>query len=119
MPNPFGAPEVSVSVVSQKLKAGDRFVWLDVREPHELAQANFRDDNVLLAPISQLALRGIEALPLEARNKEAEIVISCHHGIRSAQVAAWLLQQGWRNVASLEGGIDAWARQIDPNVGTY
>jgi rhodanese-related sulfurtransferase len=51
--------------------------------------------------------------------KETEIVVMCHHGVRSAQVVSWLRQQGWTNVWNLSGGIDAYARDVDPAVGFY
>ncbi|MGL5095111.1 MAG: rhodanese-like domain-containing protein, partial [Planctomycetia bacterium] len=54
-----------------------------------------------------------------ARNQAAEVVVLCHHGIRSAQAAAWLKQRGWTNVKSMAGGIEAWADRIDPAVGKY
>jgi rhodanese-related sulfurtransferase len=57
--------------------------------------------------------------PLPALDKEATVVVFCHHGIRSAQVAAWLLDQGWQSVYNLAGGIDAYARQVDPSIGFY
>jgi rhodanese-related sulfurtransferase len=43
----------------------------------------------------------------------------CHHGNRSQQVTAWLAQQGWKNTFNVRGGIDAYARQVDPSVGMY
>jgi len=43
----------------------------------------------------------------------------CHHGNRSGQVTAWLVQQGWNNVFNVSGGIDEYARQIDHSVGFY
>jgi rhodanese-related sulfurtransferase len=43
----------------------------------------------------------------------------CHHGTRSAQVTAWLAQQGYKNVSNVAGGIDAYARQVDSSVGFY
>ena len=53
------------------------------------------------------------------QDKDAPIVAFCHHGGRSAQVTAWLRQQGWTNVVNMTGGIHAWAQSIDPAVGTY
>ncbi len=41
------------------------------------------------------------------------------HGVRSAQVVAWLRQQGWTQAVSMAGGIDAWAREVDARVGSY
>lgn len=120
MPNSFGAPEISVQTIQQKLLADESFVLLDVRETHELRMAAIDDERVLALPLSELAQRHLAAVPeaLQA-DKECEVVVFCHHGVRSAQVTAWLLQQGWVNAVNMEGGIAAWARQIDPTVGTY
>lgn len=119
MSNPYGMPGIDVQQLAQKLANGDEFILLDVREPVELLYANL-GDNVLTAPLSELAQRQLDALPAEVRNnQEAEVVVMCHHGNRSAQVTAWLRQQGWQNVFNLDGGIDAYAIAIDPSVGRY
>ncbi|MFQ5435920.1 MAG: rhodanese-like domain-containing protein, partial [Anaerolineae bacterium] len=67
-----------------------------------------------------LARQGMGALPTAVtQNKDTEIVVMCHHGIRSAQVVAWLRQQGWTNVWNMTGGIDAYATAVDPTIGRY
>lgn len=119
MPNPYGAPEISVQQVDAKRKSGDAFVWLDVREPEEVAHASIKDDRIQLLPLSVLADRQLAALPAEAQNQQAEMIVFCHHGMRSAQVTAWLRQQGWQKVSSMTGGVSAWAHEIDPSIGTY
>ncbi len=119
MPNPYGAPEISAAAVEQKRNDGDRFVWLDVREAFELNHAAIDDDRIILTPLSELARRQLDALPEAASDKDAEIIVMCHHGIRSAQVVVWLRQQGWTNVLNLAGGIDAWAAEVDDAVGVY
>ncbi len=119
MPNPYGAPEISVQNVAHKQAIGESFVWLDVREPEEYTTARIDDDAIHLVPLSKLAKQQLEALPAAALDKDAEIVVFCHHGIRSAQVVVWLQQQGWTNVLNMAGGIDAWAREINPAVGAY
>ena len=119
MPNPFGAPEVTVLDVAAKQRAGDAFIWLDVREPHELSAAAIPDPNVVNVPLSVLAQQQTAALPTAAQDKDAEIVVFCHHGMRSAQVVAWLRGQGWTNALNMAGGIDAWAHQVDASVGMY
>ena len=48
-----------------------------------------------------------------------KLVVFCHVGQRSAQVTFWLQDLGWQKVASLAGGIDAYARQVDPEIGFY
>jgi rhodanese-related sulfurtransferase len=117
--NPYGAPEISASTVDAKRKHGDEFVWLDVREAFELDHAAIEDERILLTPLSELAQQQLEALPAAALEKEQEIIVMCHHGIRSAQVVVWLRQQGWQNVFNLAGGIDAWAAEVDRSVGVY
>ena len=118
MPNPFGIPEISVQEVAEKRANGDVFVLLDVREPHELWQANL-GEGVELAPLSEIAARRLDALPASLADKDTEIIVMCHHGNRSAQVAAWLEDQGWTNVYNMEGGIEAYAIEVDPSVGLY
>jgi rhodanese-related sulfurtransferase len=119
VPNPYGAPELSVQDVQQKLDDSASFLWIDVREPEEHEIARIDHDEVVYLPLSHLAQEQLEALPAEASDKDAEIIIFCHHGMRSAQVVAWLSQQGWTNVWNMSGGIAAWAEQVDPSVGTY
>ena len=116
--NPLNIPSTSVQDLKQKLENGTDFVLLDVREPVELLKANL--GNVALnVPLSKLAEYGTERLPDKVlQDKEAEIVVLCHHGNRSAQVTAWLRQQGWTRVFNLTGGIDAYAA-IDLSVGRY
>jgi len=119
MPNPYGAPEVSVKQVDSKRQAGEQFVWLDVRELEEVAQVQIADERIRLLPLSELADRQLAALPDEAQDQQVEIIVFCHHGMRSAQVTAWLRQQGWQQVTSMAGGVTAWAQEIDPSIGTY
>lgn len=119
MPNAFGAPEITVQDVKRKLDQDEPVILLDVREPYELQRAALKDRRVFAAPVSRLAQFQLEGLPAEAQPQNAEIVVFCHHGVRSAQVTMWLRQQGWTNVRSMAGGIDAWAREIDAGVGYY
>lgn len=120
MPNPYGAPEIDVTEVStaRKDRPGE-LLLVDVREPFELTLAAIQGDDVVLAPLSELSSRGIDALPEAACEKDRQIVVFCHHGIRSAQVTMWLLQQGWSDVRSMAGGIDVYAQKVDPSVGAY
>lgn len=119
MPNPLGVPEISVREVAKKRDSDPDFILLDVREPHELNFASLGDD-ILHIPLSLIAEKRLEAFPAEISNdKDGEIVIFCHHGSRSAQVAAFLRQNGWTKVLNMEGGIDAYAVGVDPSVGRY
>ena len=112
-------PEISVTELSQKLNSEDDFILLDVREPHELNLAKVSDNRLEVTPMSRLAREGTKALSDSARAQDATIYVMCHHGNRSAQVTAWLAQQGWKNVFNVRGGIDEYARTIDQSVGFY
>src|SRR5512140_1848144 len=100
-------PEITVHELAQKLASPDGFILLDVREPDELALAKINDARLVVLPMSQLAQRGINALPASVRSQDAEIYVICHHGVRSANVTAWLSRQGWSRVFSVAGGINA------------
>ena len=84
--------------------------------PLELANLG---QGVVHVPLSQLVARRQAALPPALAEREAEVVVFCHHGQRSSQVAAWLRGLGYTQVFNMDGGIDAWARTIDPSVGIY
>jgi rhodanese-related sulfurtransferase len=118
MANAFGVPEISADQVAKKLENKDNFILLDVREPFELRIASVVA--AISAPLSLLAEQGAPALPSTVRdNQMGEIVVMCHHGSRSAQVTAWLRQQGYQNAINLNGGIHAWSVLVDPAVPTY
>ncbi|MCP9440705.1 MAG: rhodanese-like domain-containing protein [Nitrospira sp.] len=106
---------MSFIITPKELKArldrGDKLVLLDVREPWEHAIAKL--DNSVLIPLGTLPQS------LDKLDKNAEIIAYCHHGMRSGDATAFLLQQGFSNVKNLIGGIDAWSLQIDHNVPRY
>lgn len=88
---------------------------LDVREPWEtaLARITWPGAATLDIPMMQVPAR------LADIDRSRPVVCICHHGMRSAQVVAFLLQQGHPTVYNLEGGIDAWSREVDPAVPRY
>jgi rhodanese-related sulfurtransferase len=112
-------PEITVTELSEKLKSEDKFILLDVREPHELNFAKLADSRLEVTPMSRLAREGTSALPESAKPQDSTIYVMCHHGNRSGQVTAWLVQQGWKKVLNVRGGIDEYARKIDNSVGFY
>lgn len=112
-------PEITVNELSQKLKSEEDFILLDVREPHEWDFAKVTDKRLETTPMSRLAREGTKALSESAQSQETTIYVMCHHGSRSSQVTAWLAQQGWKNVFNVRGGIDEYAREVDPSVGFY
>ena len=105
------AVEMRVGQLRDLLAQGKMPTVLDVREPDETRLAPFA--GAVEIPMGEVPSRLTELDP------DDEIVVLCHHGIRSARVAAFLDQQGFRRVANLTGGIDAWSLFIDPNVPRY
>jgi rhodanese-related sulfurtransferase len=104
--------EITPEELKKKLDAGEKIVVLDVREPWELQTAH-------VANTKNIAMGDVPAKAHQELDPEEHIVVMCHHGVRSANVAAWLQQQGFEKVQSLQGGIDRWARTVDPKVATY
>jgi rhodanese-related sulfurtransferase len=90
-------------------------VVLDVREPWELQTASVRPDGFELVA---MPMRSVPARYLELE-RDRPIACLCHHGARSAQVAHFLIQNGFTAVVNVHGGIDAWSQQRDPGVPTY
>lgn len=97
--------------IKQRLDAGEDLLLIDVREPQELMVAAIEGAEEY--PMSQ-ARTWIDTLP-----KDRELVLICHHGSRSAQVALALAQRGHTNLTNLVGGIDAWSEQVDSDVPRY
>jgi rhodanese-related sulfurtransferase len=112
-------PEITVTELGEKLKSDEKFILLDVRELSELERAKITDSRLQVTPMSRLAKEGVAALSESIRSQEVPVYIMCHHGSRSMQVTGWLIQQGYKNVINVSGGIDAYARKVDPSVGFY
>jgi rhodanese-related sulfurtransferase len=102
--------DISPHELKARLDRRDPIVLLDVREDWETALC--RLDNATHIPIEEIEFRTTELDPAE------EIVVYCHHGVRSSAVAGFLRQQGYRAV-NLEGGLDQWARAVDPKMKRY
>ncbi len=116
----FVLPEITPQQLADWLKSRPELLVLDVREPYEVPRAKLNDERVAYAPLSDLARKNLAGLPEKVKaSKTAPLVVMCHHGSRSAQVTAWLRNLGWESVYNLAGGIDAYARQVDPQIGTY
>jgi rhodanese-related sulfurtransferase len=119
MANIYGVPGIDVQQLAQMRSNGDQFVLMDVREVQELNLANL-GDGVKVVPLSYIAQRYEQALPEEIRdNKAGKIVVMCHTGVRSAQVTQWMRSNGYDNVWNLDGGIEAYAVEVDRSVGRY
>jgi rhodanese-related sulfurtransferase len=103
--------EITPREVKDLLDRGKRFLFVDVREKWEFDTS--RIEGAALIPLSEVPGH-------LARFAEAdEVVLFCHHGIRSLDAAAWLRSQGVGSARSMAGGIDRWAAEVDPNVPRY
>lgn len=102
---------ITPAELDEKLKRGEKFFLIDVREPQEHEAA--RIEAAQLLPLSRFQEWA------GALNAEDEIVVICHHGIRSAQVCAYLAGQGFTKMVNLAGGIDAWSCDVDRSVPRY
>jgi rhodanese-related sulfurtransferase len=102
--------DISPQDLKARLDRREPVVLLDVREDWETALC--RLENATHIPIEEIEFRTTELDPAD------EIVVYCHHGVRSAAVAGFLRQQGFKAV-NLEGGVDLWARAIDPKMKRY
>jgi len=104
--------EITPEEVKAKLDADEDFILLDVREPWEFETA--RIDGAKLIPMGDVPSRAHQEL-----DPEEQVVVLCHHGVRSMNVTVWLRQQGFEKAQSMRGGIDAWSRRIDGKVAMY
>ncbi len=88
-----------------------RPILLDVREPWEFERCHI--EGAVSMPMNGIPARTQE-LPTDR-----EIVVICHHGVRSFHVARFLEHNGFQNIINLTGGVDAWAKEADPTMPTY
>lgn len=84
---------------------------LDVREPWEFQTCRIAGSQHL--PMGEVPARKDEI------DSAAEVVVVCHHGGRSLQVAMFLERNGFARVHNLAGGVDAWAKTVDPSMPVY
>jgi adenylyltransferase/sulfurtransferase len=106
-----GGWDISARELAERLKEGNHLRLIDVREPHELEISRLED--AMLIPLGQLAGRMSELDSAE------EIVLFCKSGTRSARALELLASAGFRKMKNLKGGINAWAREVDPSLPIY
>lgn len=102
--------EITVEELKRMQDNGEDFQLIDVREDFEYQQSNLGGE---LIPLSGIL---IEADKID---KEKPVVIMCRSGKRSAMAIMQLEQQGFTNLYNLQGGILAWAQEIDPTISVY
>ncbi|NMG10778.1 rhodanese-like domain-containing protein [Brasilonema sp. UFV-L1] len=107
--------QISVEELAQRLSSKEPIQLVDVREPQEVAIAHI--DGFVNLPLSQFPDWADEVhIRLDP---DAETLVLCHHGIRSAQMCQWLVVQGFTNVKNVIGGIDAYSTLIDHSIPQY
>jgi adenylyltransferase/sulfurtransferase len=104
-------PSISVIELQRKLETGGELLVLDVREPFEFEIASIEGSRLI--PLGQLGER------VDELQRERETVVLCKSGVRSARAVELLQRSGFGKAFNLEGGIDAWADQIDPTMQKY
>ena len=104
--------ELTPLELQEKLDQGSPVVLLDVREPWEADVARLEPSRLI--PMGELEMRVEEEL-----DREEEIIVYCHHGLRSMEAAQFLWNLGFFRVKNLTGGIDRWADQVDPDMPRY
>ncbi|WP_119458819.1 rhodanese-like domain-containing protein [Rhodospirillaceae bacterium SYSU D60014] len=104
-------PELTVADLADLRRQNQRVTIVDVREGWEWE----------ICRISGSLHMPLDHLTGEARMlpKDEPLVVLCHHGMRSQQATAWLRRNGYDNAVNLSGGIDAWARQVEPSMQRY
>jgi sulfur-carrier protein adenylyltransferase/sulfurtransferase len=102
---------ISATELAERLTRGEKIRLIDVREPHEVEISSLPGEELI--PLGQLAAR------LSELNSAEEIVLFCKSGTRSRRALELLVNAGFRKVSNLIGGINAWAREVDPSLPLY
>jgi adenylyltransferase/sulfurtransferase len=103
--------DISASDLAARLRGGEKIRLIDVREPHELAISSLPAEENF--PLGQLAAR------LSELDSAQELVLFCKTGVRSTRALELLVSAGFKKVKNLHGGINAWAREVDPKLPIY
>ena len=106
-----GYKTITPRELAERAARGERVRLIDVREPEEFELA--RVEGAELLPLSRFAEWA------GALDPEEELVVMCHHGIRSAHVCAALARSGFTKLSNLAGGIDRWSTEVDRGVPRY
>lgn len=102
---------VTPAELHKRITRGEQIALIDVREPEEFEIA--RIEGARLLPLSRFHEWS------HTLNSEDELVVMCHHGIRSAQVCSVLARVGFKKLYNLAGGIDAWSAEVEVSVPRY
>ncbi len=103
--------QLSATGLKAKIEQQENLFLLDVREPFEFSFC--RIEGSVSIPLNQIPTRLTEI------DFDKEIVVICHHGIRSQQAANFLNQVGFKDISNLSGGVDAWSLECDSSMQRY
>lgn len=106
-------PEITPLELKERLDGGEVPLLVDVREPFEANIADLPDHGQLRIPSGQFAQRYDEV------DRDAEVVIYCRSGARSARATQLLINAGYERVFNLEGGVLQWRQDVDPSLTAY
>jgi rhodanese-related sulfurtransferase len=106
--------EVTAQAAKEQLNDRKQVTLVDVREPQEDALAHL--EGAQLIPMGSIPG---ELQKLEVLADSGDLLILCHHGVRSLQVTMWLRARGIENCFSVAGGIDRWSCEVDPSIPRY
>jgi len=104
--------EITVEELHGMLSSGQDFVLLDIREDYERALCRI-EPSLHIPMFDLLTSRSAEL------DRSRPVVVYCHHGVRSLNLARHFAKLGWTNLVNLRDGIDAWSRRVDPSVRAY
>jgi rhodanese-related sulfurtransferase len=108
----MASPQISAKDLDERRRRGEAIRLIDCREPWE-------NEHVCLEDSTLIPMNDTPGRIDELRAMEGQLVVYCHHGVRSLHVVQWLRSQGLAGVLSLAGGIDAWSLEVDPDLPRY
>lgn len=106
-------PEITPTELKQRLDAGDEVLLVDVREAFEIDIADLPDHGQLRIPTGEFPSR------VDEIDRDAEVVVYCRSGSRSAWACSILAQHGYPRVLNLAGGVLGWRAEVDPDLTAY
>jgi rhodanese-related sulfurtransferase len=104
--------QISAKELNERRQRGEAIRLIDCREPWE-------NELVRLEESTLIPMNDTPGRVEELRGMQGQLVVYCHHGVRSMHVVQWLRAQGLTDVVSLSGGIEAWSLQVDPGLPRY
>lgn len=105
--------EISILSAAELIASETPVLLIDCREQHEYDFCHI--DGSILVPLSSFAGKAEAIL----KHSDQQVLIYCHHGVRSLHAVRYLTEQGFPNTLSIQGGIDLWSLRVDSNIPRY